>query len=321
MNQKYKFSAALLSELEGFECYLKEQHQHSSSSVRQHKTYAGLFHQWLEKESMNLGQITHAELLDYADKLKEAGHSISYINRHFLALRYYFNHLQKENKAAYNPAAGIRLKGSVRLAVSHELLSKEELSSLYESYPVKDARSQRNKIILSLLIFQGITNENLHHLEASHIKLKEGKIHIPAGNQTNSRILKLEAEQIMELYEYIHVTRPKILAEQASTERSGRKPKQFKEAETIHQLFVSMNGCENFKTSLYHFNRALRKINPKLKNAAQIRQSVITEWLKEKDLRTVQYMAGHRHVSSTERYQTNNLEDLKEALNKYHPLK
>lgn len=88
-----------------------------------------------------------------------------------------------------------------------------------------------------------------------------------------------------------------------------------------HQLFISMNGCENIKNSLYHFNQALRKLNPKYKNAAQLRQSVITEWLKEKDLRTVQYMAGHRYVSSTERYQTTNLEDLKEALNKHHPLK
>lgn len=34
---------------------------------------------------------------------------------------------------------------------------------------------------------------------------------------------------------------------------------------------------------------------------------------KEKDLRTVQYMAGHKYVSSTERYQTTNLEDLKDA--------
>lgn len=51
----------------------------------------------------------------------------------------------------------------------------------------------------------------------------------------------------------------------------------------------------------------------------QIRHSVITEWLKEKDLRTVQYMAGHKYVSSTERYLTTNLEDLKEALNKHHP--
>lgn len=83
---------------------------------------------------------------------------------------------------------------------------------------------------------------------------------------------------------------------------------------------MGRSDLESLKNSLLHLNHSQRKINPKLKNTLQIRQSVITEWLKEKDLRTVQYMAGRRYVS-TERYQTKNLEDLKEALNKYHPLK
>jgi len=82
-----------------------------------------------------------------------------------------------------------------------------------------------------------------------------------------------------------------------------------------------MNGQEELQNSLLHLNYALRKVNPKYKHAVQIRQSVITEWLKEKDLRTVQYMAGHRYVSSTERYKESNLEDLKEALSKHHPLR
>ena len=103
-------------------------------------------------------------------------------------------------------------------------------------------------------------------------------------------------------------------------ERSGRKPGTYQQEKDIQRLFISMNGQEELQNSLLHLNYALRKTNPKYKHAIQIRQSVITQWLKEKDLRTVQYMAGHRYVSSTERYQTNNLEDLKEALNKYHPL-
>lgn len=318
MNQKYKFSLALLSELRGFELYLQEQQQ-SPGSIRQYKTYAGLFLEWLEKESLSLQQVSHTDLLDYADQLKESGHAIGYINRNLLAVRYYFNHLQQSGLSGYNPAAGIRLKGTIR-TVPHELLSKEELQGLYESYQVKDARTQRNKVILSLLVYQGITNEDLHGLEAQHIRLKEGKIYLPAGSQNNSRVLKLEGEQVMALYEYIHVTRPKILAERKAV-RAGRKPEAYKEAEAIHPLFISMNGSENIKNSLLHLNYALRKLHPKYRNATQIRQSVITEWLKDKDLRRVQYMAGYRHVSSTERYQTNNLEDLKEALNKHHPLK
>ena len=37
-------------------------------------------------------------------------------------------------------------------------------------------------------------------------------------------------------------------------------------------------------------------------------------------LREVQYMAGHKYVSYTERYQSNDLENLQKKLEKYHPL-
>lgn len=67
--------------------------------------------------------------------------------------------------------------------------------------------------------------------------------------------------------------------------------------------------------------RRLKRIYPEIKNAQQIRQSVITHWLKTNNLREVQYMAGHRWVSSTERYQQNNLEDLQKEINRYHPLR
>lgn len=131
--------------------------------------------------------------------------------------------------------------------------------------------------------------------------MPEGRIHVPPVNKNSGRVLALQPHQILDLQEYVLVIRPKLQS------RSKR-------------LFTGRNDIENLKNSLLYLNHALRKINPKVKNAVQIRQSVITEWLKEKDLRTVQYMAGHRYVSSTERYQTTNLEDLKEALNKHHPL-
>jgi len=46
---------------------------------------------------------------------------------------------------------------------------------------------------------------------------------------------------------------------------------------------------------------------------------VITHWLKLHNLRKVQYMAGHRYISSTESYKANNLDGLKEDIAKFHP--
>jgi integrase/recombinase XerD len=56
-------------------------------------------------------------------------------------------------------------------------------------------------------------------------------------------------------------------------------------------------------------------------NARTLRQSVITNMLKEgKDLRVVQVFAGHKKISSTEKYRQSGLEELQAAINKYHPL-
>jgi len=66
--------------------------------------------------------------------------------------------------------------------------------------------------------------------------------------------------------------------------------------------------------------RGLRKKHDYFKNAAQLRQSVISHWIKLYDIRQAQYMTGHKWVSSTERYQADNLEDLQRELEKHHPL-
>lgn len=65
----------------------------------------------------------------------------------------------------------------------------------------------------------------------------------------------------------------------------------------------------------------LRKLNVKVINAKQIRSSVITHWLGQNNLRQVQYMAGHKYVSSTERYQVSSLDDLQNELKEHHPMK
>ena len=283
----------------GFEDYLQET-GFKPQTVYQHRKYASYFLAWLAEQSLALEQITYTEILDFADHLKQGNKNINLINRIMLAVRYYFTYLQNETQISYNPAAGISLKGTIR-TLPHDLLEKADLESLYESYTIRDERTHRNKVIIGLLVYQALTREELETLRPEHLKLREGKINVLKTGKQNNRILTLQPHQILDLQEYILLIRPKL---QSRSER----------------LFTGRYDIENLKNTLLHLGHALKKINPKYKHALQIRQSVITEWLKEKDLRTVQYMAGHRYVSSTERYKSNNLEDLKEALNKHHPL-
>ena len=48
---------------------------------------------------------------------------------------------------------------------------------------------------------------------------------------------------------------------------------------------------------------------------------MIVNWLKIHNLRKTQVLAGHRYISSTERYKQDNLESLHEMINSFHPIK
>lgn len=281
-----------------FESYLVEQ-GFKADTIQQHRNYASYFLAWLTDTSYALEQITYTEILDYADQLKNEGKGINLINRMMLALRYYFDYLQYQGQLTYNPAAGINLKGAIR-TVPNNLLSKDELDLLYNSYAATDNRTHRNKVIIGLLVYQALTREELETLKPEHLQLREGNIYVPATGRQNKRLLALQPYQIIDLQEYIYQIRPKL--------QSGSP-----------YLFTGRKNNKDLKNTLLHLCHALRRINPKVKHAQQIRQSVITEWLKEKELRVVQYMSGHRYVSSTERYRETNLEELKEALFKHHP--
>ena len=47
---------------------------------------------------------------------------------------------------------------------------------------------------------------------------------------------------------------------------------------------------------------------------------MIVDWLTRYNLREVQYMAGHRYVSSTESYRAHDVEALSKDMDVYHPL-
>ncbi|MBK7637691.1 MAG: site-specific integrase [Saprospiraceae bacterium] len=182
-----------------------------------------------------------------------------------------------------------------------------------------DDRDKRNKLILSLMIYQAVTTEELSILEPGHIRLKEGKIYIPAHDKINSRTLDLDASQMLGLQEYLLIIRPRMLTH-TTLHRGGRKPAAIDPVIT-EKLFFSERGSSRIKPSLYHIFKKIKKHYPKIGSGMIIRHTVIAEWLKTIDIRKVQYMAGHRYVSSTERYNVMNLQELKDSLNKYHPLK
>lgn len=315
---RYNHSKEIETRLKGFKTYL-QQLGNSENTIRQKSNYVGYFLAWLGSERMQAEEARYNDMLNFIDYCNMESLSKKHINTVLLSVRNYYQFLKRENETIINPATNLYIKGTIK-KIPGNSINYQELETLYQSLETNDNRGKRNKVILGLLVYQGITTEELHQLEPEHLKLKEGKIKVPGNRKRNSRILELKPFQILELQEYLTEIRPKILNE-ITAPRPTRKPDKINMSIIQNQLFISINGSENIKNSLLHLFKNIQKINPNVTNAQQIRQSTITYWLKTMNLRQVQYMAGHKYVSSTERYKMNDLEGLQIRLEKYHPLR
>jgi len=315
---RYLLTGEVSNQIRSFKSYLQEQHL-DKSTVRQKSNYAGYFLTWCEAEHLPVIAARYNDLLNFVDYCKLDGKSKQHVNTILRATRSYYEFLKLANPGIINPAINLHVKGTHSKVVSG-IIDFNELENLYQSQRTDTPRDKRNKIILGLLVYQAVNTEELSKLETVHVKLKEGKIYIPGNRRRSSRTLELKPFQILELHEYLTEIRPQILAEITTPKPFGRRPDKINADRLKDQLFSSVNGSENIKHSLLHLFRAIRKAHPAITNAVQVRQSAITHWLKTQNLRQVQYMAGHRHVSSTERYKTSNMDNLQSKLEKFHPL-
>jgi len=301
----------------------------ANTTIRQHEQNISLFLTWLNGESKLLKQCGYPEMIRFIDSSTVASNSFSKrnrdINRILTSVTYYFDAVAEKNSLLNNPARNIRIRTHNKRLV-HDLLEYNELIELYRYHKSRTPRNIRNQVILGFLIFQGLTARELQNLMIEDLRFEEGQVLI-RGDQYNSlkkgtagRILPLEAIQMVDLVDYLGVIRPKILSGKYLN-NSGRKPKRNRRVKNTNQVILSLKGAADLKNTLHHLFIDLKRGNSKIKSSSQLRQSLVAHWLTKFNLRRVQYLAGHRFVSSTEWYKGSNMEELKREIDAYHPLK
>jgi len=277
-----------------------EQKRFTDATVKSYMLYIRIFTDWLNGEQLAASEFTYSELLAFIRCLFDQGKSKRSIHHLLGIVRHYCNYLIVEGQRDDNPAAGLYIKGIVR-KLPGNLLPWADMEELYRAYSIQLNVHRASKVIVGLLIYQGLTTEEVTRLEAVHIHGKEGKIFIRGTKRSNERWLPLAAPQLIELQQYTQDSKLKT----GPLLVTGRKKE------------ISPTNINN---RIQHVLGQLRQLNPRVINAAQFRSSVITHWLRGNNLRQVQYMAGHKYVSSTQRYQLTTLEDLKSELQHHHPM-
>jgi integrase/recombinase XerD len=314
--------------MKAFHKYLQNK-GYADSTIKQHKQNASLFLTWLNTEHLSVRQCGYSEMIRFIDSslINSIGfrENKKYLNRILNSITYYFDFITERSPSLINPARNIRIKSSDKRLV-HDLLDYNELIELYSHNMLRNPRQVRNQVILGFIIFQGLTAMELQNLKIEDLRFEEGKILIRESCQnslkkgTARRLLHLGAIQMIDLVKYLNQIRPKILTGKYLNE-SGRKPVRSNRVKRTNQVILSLKGSPQIKNTLHHLFIDLRKINPKVKSSRQLRQSIIAHWLTKHNLRKVQYLAGHRYVSSTEWYKGSNLEALKREIEIYHPMK
>jgi integrase/recombinase XerD len=282
-----------------FEQYLISK-RYSIATVNRYRVYADVFTGWLHQEQLTGEQATYNDVIAFMRHQQGKGKSKKTIHSQLNILRHYFTWLITEGRREDNPAAGVYVRGIVRKLPAN-LLSTEELEELYRMYKLQLNVDPAKKIMLGLLIYQGLQTEEIARLEAAHLRLKDGKVFIKGTSYSNERWLPLQAHQVVEWQQYLAANR-------------------FKEGLFLARPVRKDASERNISNRMRHMIIQLQKLNPKVINANQLRNSVITLWLKRYHLRQVQYMAGHKYVSSTQRYQVLSNDDWQTELQKHHPM-
>jgi site-specific recombinase XerD len=257
-----------------------------------------------------------AETAQYKDILEYVGHLRKNENLHPKTIKQYLNgvkiyyhYLLEIGKRNDHPCSELYLKDKINKQIAVDTLySVETLEKYLESHK-NDAKlvRRRNEVITSLLIYQGLTVGEICNLQIEDINLEKAEITIKSSEK-QTRILPLQAKQILLFLNYLKEDKPKLI--------------QYLQSETPIKTLITGKFEEKVRPNV--INKMINEHLPKNEQLQpiKIRQSVIANLLKkENDTRIVQVFAGHKRASTTILYKQTELEILQNAINLYHPIR
>ncbi len=306
----------------------------SPNTQKSYTRYVDLFLKWYAKRPLVLSEVevncNQKDILDYLAYLKNKKHQAPITRKNnLIALSHYFTYLQKQTGRPDNPTHLIKIRGTKRKTLYH-IYTLEELIQLSDDYnqnyiqhyndthtPQNQREASalsrhRNHILLSLLIHQGLNTAELERIHLEHLDLNKAQIHITGSKKSNPRNIPLHASQIGGLILYLQNIRPQYLDYQQNVDTQNLLL-------PLPEAGKKKTSSTTLKGTLKQLTAQTKTLDKDFQNFKQIRASVITYWIKSLGLRKAQYLAGHRYISSTENYLSNDLENLTDDIEKYNP--
>ena len=254
---------------------------------------------FFQSKKTDLMQVEQQDILNYFASLHRKGLKASTIQRRRSALSTWFTFLQDQGVRKDHPASQLpKLRKSRPLP---KLISEQDVEALINAPDTHTVMGLRDRTMLEVLYATGLRVSELVTLRLSHADLSAGLLRV-VGKGDKERMVPLGAEAIFWLQEWL-VARPK------------EPPSPY--------LFSGRGGAamsrQNFWLRIKQY-AVQAGVNP-LPSPHTLRHAFATHLLNHgADLRAVQMLLGHAHVTTTEIYTHVTRARLHDLVNRTHPL-
>lgn len=239
-----------------------------------------------EQENIyDLTEVTNTDILDHHEYLQHrpnfrrpGGLSEMMVNHHVYALKLFFNWLQELRMIEEHPISALHFAKPTSKA--HEVLTREEITSLYEA-----CETLKERAILHVYYGCGLRRDEGVKLNVSDVQFRNKMLYVREGKGGKSRAVPMTEKVSEELKAYCY---------------QERKAKPHELSFLVNQRGTRMHGQD--------VNKVLKKLCEhaqirKVVSLHSLRHSIATHLLESGlSVEYVRDFLGHAYLESTQRY-------------------
>ncbi|ANB58972.1 tyrosine recombinase XerC [Anoxybacillus sp. B7M1] len=268
--------------------YLQIEKNYSQYTIACYTRDIEQFFEFMHEQALErLDEVTYSDVRLYLTKLHAEQLLSRSISRKISSLRSFYKFLMREKKVTENPFALASLPKKEQKIP--RFLYEQELEALFHVNDLNTAIGQRNQALIELLYATGIRISECCHIHLSDIDFSLATILI-YGKGNKQRYVPFGSFAKQALERYVQKGRNELLAKSKTVN---------------HSLFLNFRGSPLTPRGVrYILNEVVEKAALTQKVSPHVfRHTFATHLLNEgADMRTVQELLGHAHLSSTQVY-------------------
>ena len=253
----------------------------------------------------DLREVTLQIIVDYQQQVMQQPVSPETKALKIRPVKRLFEHLTETHKLLLNPTEGIVESCRKHYRIG-PVLSIEQMQQLL-AQPNLSLRSHiRDRAIMELMYCTGIRLDELLKLQVYHIELKDKVLYIRKGKGGRQRVVPLGRQALKYLKEYLEKIRPHY---------AKKNPQSRTLFLTVQGLAITAPCVRGFLRRYRSAAGIKRAVSPHT-----FRRTCATHLLQQgANIRYVQKLLGHRHLSTTQKYTKLMPADLKKTHAQTHP--